>query len=132
MEKLRFYLLGCKFVVRVDHKPLVAMLQNKLNVMMEDWVDTILHYDFITQYLPREQNGLADALSRSYDTTIVEPKVKTSSVKPGLSNTSLEVVLAMEAERRRKIIPTIQERISLVEKAHTLGHFSVEMMFRKL
>jgi hypothetical protein len=66
MEKLRFYLLGRTFVVRVDHRPLVQMMKNKLNIMMEGWVDTILKYDFITMYLPGKDNYLADALSRSY------------------------------------------------------------------
>ena len=67
MEKLRFYLLGRRFIARVDHRPLVAMMKNKLNVMMEGWVDTILKFDFVTQYLPGEENSLADALSRSHE-----------------------------------------------------------------
>ena len=67
MQKLRQYLLGRKFVARVDHKPLVAMLSNKMNIMMEGWIDTIQLFDFITEYLPGETNILADALSRSHD-----------------------------------------------------------------
>jgi hypothetical protein len=67
MQKFRQYLLGRKFVARVDHKPLVAMLSNKMNLMMEGWIDTIQCFDFITEYLPGETNVLADALSRSHD-----------------------------------------------------------------
>jgi hypothetical protein len=47
MQKFRHYLLGKKFIARVDHRPLVAMLRNKLNIMMEGWVDIILQFDFI-------------------------------------------------------------------------------------
>ena len=42
MQRMRNYLLGRRFVARVDHKPLVAMMRNKFNVMMEGWVNTIL------------------------------------------------------------------------------------------
>ena len=69
MEKLCHYLLGRQFIVRVDHRPLVEMMTNKLNVMMEGWVDTILEFDFKTQYLSGKYNTLADTLSRVYEST---------------------------------------------------------------
>jgi hypothetical protein len=131
MEKLRFYLLGRRFIARVDHRPLVSMMSNKLNVMMEGWVDTILKFDFETQYLPGEANTLADALSRQHE-QINHIVVKATNIQPLISNTKLEVSLQMEAERRGKRIPTDNERKELIDKAHALGHFSVELMFRDL
>jgi hypothetical protein len=132
MEKLRYYLLGRVFVARVDHKPLVTMLNNKLNAMMEGWVDTILRFNFVTEYLPGDVNQLADSLSRCYDdvpTSIVKIS-KVSNVELTSNNTNQS--LMMEAELRGKIIPKESQRQSLIEKAHALGHFSIEQMFRQL
>ena len=70
MQKLRHYLLGRKFTARVDHKPLVDMLPKKITLIMEGWIDTILQFDFAVQYIPGEENELADALSRSNDESI--------------------------------------------------------------
>ena len=41
MQKLRHYLLGRNFVARVDHRPLVEMLYNKISFMMEGYNSTI-------------------------------------------------------------------------------------------
>jgi hypothetical protein len=71
MNKLRMYLVGRQFVARVDHKPLVAMLKNPLTPIMEGWVDTINLFHFDTEYLPGEDNVLADALSHSHDETVI-------------------------------------------------------------
>ena len=68
MNKFRFYLLGRHFVAFVDHKPLVAMMGNRLSIMMEGWLDDILRFDFSTVYLPGEDNVFADALSRAHET----------------------------------------------------------------
>jgi hypothetical protein len=67
MNKFRNYLLGRHFVARVDHKPLVALLRNRATLLTEGWMDTILKFNFTTEYLPGDKNILADALSRCYD-----------------------------------------------------------------
>ena len=67
MQRFNSYLLGRNFVARVDHKPLVNLVTNKMSLIMLGWIDNILLYDFITEYLPGEKNNLADALSRSYE-----------------------------------------------------------------
>jgi predicted aspartyl protease len=64
-EHLRHYLLGRKFIARVDHKPLLNILDNKVSRVMEHWFDKLQEFDFTTSYLPGEENQLADALSRS-------------------------------------------------------------------
>jgi hypothetical protein len=67
MNKLRQYLLGRHFIARVDHKPLVAMMKNKSSILTEGWIEQIQQYSFTTEYLPGEENRLADALSRKYE-----------------------------------------------------------------
>jgi len=123
MDKLRHYLLGRWFIARVDHKPLVAMMKNKLNVMMEGWVDTILQFNFMTEYLLGEDNGLADALSRSGNMT---PEVRTIAVE------EIDDRLRWEAEKRGKELPSMEKRRELVAQFHLLGHFGVESVCSKI
>ena len=131
MQKLRYYLLGRWFIARVDHRPLVTMVQNKLNIMMEGWVDTILQFRFSAEYIPGKDNWFADALSRCHDEVGGTLKVRTVEVVT-LTSDQIEKTLMLEAEKRGKKIPTKEIRAELVEKAHQLGHFSTEGMFRKL
>jgi hypothetical protein len=128
MKKLRHYLLGRRFIARVDHKPLVTMMTNKLNLLLEGWIDEIMQYDFQTVYLPGEENTLADALSRQWETAV---SLRASSVKPLVTSTTPSAVLAMEAEKRGKRIPSEAEREKLIDKEHAIGHFSVETLYRK-
>ena len=121
MQKLRHYLLGRKFVARVDHRPLVSMLKNRMTIMMEGWIDTILQFDFTTEYLPGPENVLADALSRCHDVS-----AKSSVV------VNEDVELRLEAERRGKTVPSVDERVNLLERAHAFGHFSVGTLVKQL
>jgi len=130
MQKLRSYLLGRQFYARVDHKPLVDMLKNKINLMMEGWIDTILQFDFIPIYISGNENELADALSRSHEDEFVNMIAKKTLLTEELSNHDIEVML--EAERRGKKVPNPEEQTSLIEKEHLLGHFSTETTLKKL
>jgi hypothetical protein len=69
MQKFRHYLLGTKFTCNVDHLPLVGLFKNKITVLMEGWLDTILSFDFDVVYIPGESNILADAISRKDEDT---------------------------------------------------------------
>ena len=51
MDKLKYYLLGRHFISCVDHKPLVAMQEGKMNSIMENWMFSQVRYDFMTLYL---------------------------------------------------------------------------------
>ena len=70
MEKLCHYLLSRKFFAKIDHKPLVAMLNNKITPLIKEWMD-ILKFDFTTIHYPGEENLLADALSKSHESIII-------------------------------------------------------------
>jgi hypothetical protein len=111
MQKLRMYLLGRSFIARVDHKPLVAMMRNPLTAIMEGWVDTINQFSFITEYLPGEENVIADALSQCHEvrlptihlcgTTIIPSKQelleeKSDTTKKVLTTTALDTEQAMQ------------------------------------
>ena len=53
-------------------------------------------------------------------------------IRTELSSVHLDQSLQMEAEKCGKVIPSLEKRIHLIESAHRLGHFSVEVMFRQL
>src|SRR5690606_28589559 len=74
MNKFRYYLIGRFFVARVDHQPLVKMMKNRLNLLLEGWIDSILEFNFTVEYLPGRQNVLADALSRRHGSGDLEER----------------------------------------------------------
>lgn len=123
MNKLRYYLLGRKFVARVDHKPLVGLVQNKMTLMLENWMDTILEFNFTTQYYPGEENGFADALSRSFEEHVDLKEIFVEEE---------DARALWEAERRGMILPSEELRVEIVEKEHALGHLGVESMCKKI
>jgi hypothetical protein len=129
IEKLRFYLLGKKFIARVDHKPLIAMMKNKLNLVMEGWVDTILQYEFDTEYIPGSENVLADALSRNTDDQIT---ISANTIDIKLTGTDIEAAMLWQAEKRGKTIPSLNKQKQLLTQTHQKGHYGVESMFRDL
>lgn len=124
MSKFRHYLTGRKFTARVDHRPLVHLVKDPMNPMLEGWVDTILSYDFDTEYVPGNFNSFADALSRSQEEDISIGAISVSD--------DLESKLILAAESRGKVVPSELERSKLVARSHALGHLGVESMFKSL
>jgi len=123
MNKFRHYLIGRWFIARVDHKPLVEMLKNRMTVMTEGWIDTILTFNFTTEYLPCQNNQLADALSRAESNGIEIRTVKVAEI---------DEKTKWEAERRGKEILLEKKRKDMIEKTHAMGHFGVESIFNKI
>ena len=109
-------------------------MKNKLNIMMEEWIDTIMKYDFTTVYLPGEENILADALSRQFETEENQVVVhsRKSKMQPGITSNKTEQSLEFEAIKRGKRIPNLEFRQKLILKVHILGHFGVKTMFREI
>ena len=67
MIRHREILLGCHFTWVTDHKGLThLMTQKNLSGCQARWMEKILEYDFIVQYIPGIENILANALSRIY------------------------------------------------------------------
>ena len=125
MKKFRHYLLGRHFVARVDHKPLIALLKNRMTMLTEGWIETIMEFSFTTEYLPGEKNQLADALSRSFEGEV-------NAVTIQRDEQDEQTRLKWEAEKRGCILPPEDERVKLVQQQHALGHFGVQLMFEKI
>ena len=65
INKFRFYLISNKFVLEVDHRPLVFLSKFKRdNPRLMRWALSLQAYDFRIVYLPGKENIGADMLSR--------------------------------------------------------------------
>ena len=125
MKRLRHYLLGRNFIARVDHKPLIALLRNKSTMLTERWMDTIMEFSFMTEYLPGEKNTFADALSRSH-----EGKVRVTEVEEDAEDLASR---KFEAEMRGLKLPASKkEQQEMLEKQHAIGHFGTKKMVKKI
>ena len=64
LAKFRQYLVGNKFVVKIDHNCLRHFLTQKdLNERQQKWLRKIQAYDFDIEYVKGKNNIVADALS---------------------------------------------------------------------
>ena len=67
INKFKFYLLGHRFVLEVDHRPLVYLNKFKGdNPRLMRWALFLQAYDFKIVYIPGKDNFGADMLSRIY------------------------------------------------------------------
>lgn len=65
VQKWKYYLLGCHFVVRTDQQSLRYITQQKeIGAEFQKWVSKLMGYDFEIHYKPGLSNRVADALSR--------------------------------------------------------------------
>lgn len=65
LAKFRQYLVGGKFVVRIDHNSLKYFLEQKeLNECQHKWDSKIQAYDFDIEFVKGKKNVVVDALSR--------------------------------------------------------------------
>ena len=78
LRKWRPYLLDRPFIVQTDHKSLSLLLSEKrANRRLVRWLDELSEYPMEIQYLPGDENNIADGLSRCAN---LEPSQPTSSV----------------------------------------------------
>ena len=70
IQKFRQYLLGRKFNLITDHKPLLTIFYPAKGIPetaashLQRWAIILSAYDFVVQYKPTTKHGNADGLSR--------------------------------------------------------------------
>ena len=70
VQKFKQYLLGRKFKLQTDHKPLLSIFHPQKGIpevaasRLQRWAITLSAYDYEVQYKLSAQHGNADALSR--------------------------------------------------------------------
>jgi hypothetical protein len=61
-----YFLSGRKFIVKTDHQALTHLFtQRQTNLMMNNWLETILSFNFSVVYIPGKENYVPDFLSRN-------------------------------------------------------------------
>ena len=64
VQKWGPYLLGRKFVIRMDQKSLKFLLDQRVRTPEQQrWFVKLLRYEFVIQYKPGRENRVADVLS---------------------------------------------------------------------
>ncbi|WVY92793.1 hypothetical protein V8G54_031881 [Vigna mungo] len=67
IAKYKHYLLGHKFIIRIDQKSLRSLNDQSLQTPeQQTWLLKLLGYDFTIEYKPSKENIPADSLSRSF------------------------------------------------------------------
>jgi hypothetical protein len=97
-------------------------MKNKSTILTEGWIEQILQYSFTTEYLPGEQNILADALSRSSEEAL---EVKSAQ-------TNEEQNEHWEAELQGLEVLPKDKRMEVIDKHHAFGHFGAKMVQKKI
>jgi hypothetical protein len=121
VEKVQTLFIRRYFIARVDYKPLVSLIKNKMTILTKGWIETIIEYNFSTKYLPGKENDLTDSLSRCYERT-----VKVVTVDEKRAN------LEWKAEKRGYKLLNRTVKDKLIEKQHALGYFGVKLMVEKI
>ena len=70
VQKFRDYLVGCKFILRTDHRPLVFLfnpakdMPQIVNSRIQRWAILLATFDFQIEHISGKRNSVADMLSR--------------------------------------------------------------------
>lgn len=68
VNKWRYYLLGHKFIIKIDHEALKHLMKQKLTTLLQHkWLYILLGFDYSVVYKRGKDNLIADALSRFHE-----------------------------------------------------------------
>lgn len=119
LKKCKIYLLGMNlFILNVDHRPLVSILDKKTlneieNPRLQRLKEKTLLYSFNTEWVPGAKHVIADALSRS------PHDIPNSDDKHEQDITENNIQLIRRATSSSNIDPLIQEISNVAEKDET-------------
>jgi hypothetical protein len=145
LQKFLHYLLGRKFVIRVDHAPLLSMIKDSNNVTFLNWKECLLEFDFELEFIPGKMNIVADALSRtSFPNDIsdqdnlqfmaLEDGSSSSSSSDDVNTSKLDEKqqLLIAVEKVGKKLIKEENLDSMIDNYHHFGHYAVEGTFKRI
>ena len=68
LSRLKNYLIGVRFVLMMDHKPIVQLFNRPIDALsnrLQRWLVAIQHFDFEIKHIKGTSNVVADGLSRN-------------------------------------------------------------------
>lgn len=110
LKKFNYYLKGRRFHLYTDHKPLIQLrTMQPSSALLNNWIETIMEFDFDLSHVCGKDNVLPDHLSRLF------PEIK-----------NIELIENDTEE------PHVEDQIDLINKFHLEGHFGVNEVYAKL
>lgn len=139
LQKFHKYIYGSHFTLYTDHLALCYLHTQKIaNIMLINWLDIILQYDFDIVHLPGIKNILPDALSRLFEdhTLPIKPANELvgdknvmhnrKATKHNVNESTVEVV------KDDFLTPPHEDRQLLLLREHTKGHFGSDAIYHSL
>ena len=84
-KQFQHYLLGHSFQLVMDHKPLQWLSAQKMEGLLCRWALALQEYSFEIRHRPGVDHGNADALSRQYESIVIEdPSVAVTVATPSI------------------------------------------------
>lgn len=121
VKKFEQYLVGRRFQIRTDHKPLTAIFGNKKGIpttsanRLTRWAIYLSSFDFETVYIKGSTNSCADTLSRL--TNIVDSADETDdSVLKFIDNHFKRPIRFDDVASQSKIDPVLSKAIEYVQR----------------
>lgn len=134
LDFCRPYIFGQQIVIETDHDALKFLMSSKKQISHRHarWLDRLLEYNPVINYLPGKQNGLADALSRLARVTALanveaegasseQPRETTTTHSTELAVTTFDEKYEREAEKD-PFVKRIRDRLA----SGQLDHFTME------
>ena len=133
LKKFHKYLWGNHFILYSDHKALCYLHTQKIaNIMMINWLDTILQYDFTIVHLPGIDNKLCDMLSRLFESPNPVNELGEGNLKLISRAAIIDKSLPNINSGEYMTPPTPEERKELLIDEHLKGHFGSDAIYYAL